>query len=635
MTQMPMFQPASDWRTPNLSELPSWADAKRVCVDVETKDPQLKKLGPGVRRDGEIVGVAFQIEDGPGAYLPIRHQGGDNLPVDRVLAYLRDQARVFKGDLCGSNLSYDLDFLAEEGIKFTPRYFRDAMVADVLCNELQESYGLDAMAQRHGLPGKDEVLLCTAAEEYRVDPKFEMWKLPARYVGRYAQHDTVIPLQILRRCERIIEEQNLWQIYNLESKVLPILVEMRRWGVRINLEQLDRVEAWSINEEKRHLDDLYRETNIRIKPGDIEQKGPVAQALENIGVKLAKTPTGQPKIDKNTLANIDHPVAKMLSRIKKVVKLRTTFVESIRKHLIGDRIHCSFNQMAMEDEKSGGLKGARFGRLSSTDPNLQQQPSRDDFSKMWRAIYVPDHEGQVWACCDYSQQEPRLTVHYAEKINAPGAALMGNRYRENPNTDNHTAMAQIIYGLGPDEEPTKAQRNNAKIVFLGLCYGMGGAKLARDLGLDTKWVPHSRTQKLIEVAGDEAQSILDQFNFNAPFVKYLSKACMTKAEQRGYITTLLGRRCRFPKLDGGGYDWTYKALNRLIQGSAADQTKQALVSCHEAGFTPQLQVHDELDRSCDNREEAEEMGNIMRHCVELAVPAKVDVEVGPSWGEVK
>jgi len=633
--QLPLFQPECDWKPPKVSDLPSWDQAKRVSIDIETYDPLLKKLGPGVRRGGYIVGVSFAIEDGPSHYVPLRHYGGDNVAdPEHALQYFRDQAKLYKGILCGAGMQYDLDFLAEEKIIFrSVKWFRDCQIAEPLLDELQESYSLDAIATRRGIPGKDESLLRQAASDWGIDPKNDMWKLPARYVGGYAVQDAILPLQLLRRQEREIDEQDLWRVYDLESRVLPVLVKMRRRGIRIDFKKLEEVERWSEEQEALCLEKVYQDTGVRIAVGDVWKPEPLAKALTAIGIEVPKTPkTNQPSIDKNLFNTINHPVATALERARKVNKLRTTFANSVREHAVNGRIHCTFNQLRKTDDNTGMDQGARYGRLSCTDPNLQQQPSRDDFAPMWRSIYVPD-EGGLWASCDYSQQEPRMLVHFAVLAKCPGASMAADKYCNDPNADNHTMMARMIYGYGDDEEPSKKHRTNAKIIFLGLCYGMGGAKLARDLGLPTKWITN-RQGKYIEVAGDEAQAILNQFNRQVPFVKKIAEMATGKAQRVGYIKTVAGRRCRFPKDEvTGKYDWCHKALNRLIQGSSADQTKEAMVMLDEAGYKVQLQVHDEVDQTVESKQHAEGIANIMRNCMELVVPSKVDVDLGPSWGK--
>lgn len=643
--QHPLFLPECEWSPPDLSTLPSWADAKRICIDVETRDPHLKELGISVRRGGYIVGVGFSIEDGPSAYLPMRHAGGDNLDLGAARRYLIENAKVFKGDLVGANLSYDLDYLWEEGIEFPQvKAYRDIQIADPLIYELHMSYSLASIAQRLGLPGKDETLLKAAAATWGVDPKSGLWQLPGRFVGAYGEQDTKLPLQILRRQERQIDELGLWDIYNLESAVLPVLVKMRRRGVRVNMEKLERIETWSLTQEAEALAEVKRLTGHIVPVGDVWKSEYLERPLRAIGVELELTSTGKASIDKDVLASVDHPVAKALAWARKVNKLRTTFAASVRKYEVNGRIHCTFNQIAREDEK-GDQKGARYGRLSATDPNLQQQPSRDEFAKQWRDIYEPD-EGKLWCSNDYSQQEPRWTTHFAAVMDLPAARTAAQAYHDDPLLDNHQFMADL----------TGLPRKHAKNIYLGLCYGEGGAKLCRDLGLPSRWAlitgrGGNRQQQyfatkeevmearrkvsdgyFFETAGQEGQDILDTFDTRAPFIRQLAKKAEQKAKERGYIITGGGRRLNFAQAPDGGYEYTHKALNRLIQGTSADQTKKALVALDAEGYNIQLQVHDEINSSVESEEEGYAQAKIMREIMPATVPFRVDTEIGSSWG---
>ncbi|MFA5510816.1 MAG: DNA polymerase [Candidatus Kapaibacterium sp.] len=648
--QFPLFTTVqSTWTPPDLNALPSWEGAKRVAIDCETRDPDLKKLGPGAGRrpNSYITGISFAIEDGPGGYLPIRHEGGDNLPVEAVLRYFRDQAKVFTGDIVGANLPYDLDFLAGDGIEFNrARFFRDIQIADPLICELHDSYSMQAIAQRWGFEGKNEAMLRAAAGDYKIDPKKDMWKLPARFVGAYAEEDTRLPLNILRRQEREIDDQDLWKVYDLESRLLPVLTKLRRRGVRIDTDRLEQIERWAYAKEAEALARVRAATGVKIAVGDVWKPEALAPALEYIGIRLNKTSTGKPSIDKELLGSIDHPVADALERARKVNKLRTTFAGSVRDHMVNGRIHCTFNQLRKQKDDEEGTAGAAYGRLSCQNPNLQQQPARDDFAPMWRAIYLPE-EGELWASNDYSQQEPRMAVHYAclarDLIGQhawQSAIAARDAYRNDPNTDNHQMMADMA-GI---------KRKDAKEIYLGLSYGMGGAKMCRKLGLPTMMAVRGPRFQLFDVnspegkrlveegarrfeaAGPEGQRLLDTFDSKVPFVKKLAKACEARAKAVGYITTLSGRRCRFPKDRDGNFDWTHKGLNRLIQGSSADQTKAAMVALDAAGFDMIIQVHDEIAFSIRDPKEGEAAAEIMRTCVPLELPSKVDVEVGPTWG---
>ncbi len=649
MIQLPLIVPESSWRPTPLVDLPSWRVAKRVCLDVETKDEHLKQLGIGVRRGAYMTGIGFGIEDGPKHYLPFAHEGGDNLDRTGVLAYIREQCKHFDGDIVGANFSYDLDFLWEAEIEFPMvRYFRDIQIADPLIYELHNSFSLDNIAKRNGFPGKDEALLREAAAAFGVDPKGGMWQLPARYVGAYAESDVDLPLKVLRKQERRIDEEDLWDIYNLESEVLPVLVKMRRRGVRVDEDRLARIEEWTLEEEAKALATVKRETGVDIGVGNVWTTGAVSPALDKIGVVMQETSQGRNSIDQELLTSIDHPVTQAIAWARKTNKLRTTFCTSVRTYMTDGRIHCTFQQIARETE-GGDQKGARYGRLSATDPNMQQQPSRDEFAKRWRSIYLPE-EGALWASCDYSQQEPRWTTHFAAVMNLPGAAAAAQAYHDNPFIDNHQFMADL----------TGIDRTFAKPIYLGLCYGKGGASLCRELGLDTRWamasgrgatraVQYFETKEdaykakydlqdegfVWEAAGAEGQEILDKFDEAAPFIRKLAKTAERRAKKRGFVTTIGGRILHFPKKSDGSYDWTHKALNRVIQGSGADQMKKALVAIDKAGHWLMLQVHDEADPSVADVAEAKKIAGIMEIIIPARVPFRVETKTGPSWGEAE
>lgn len=634
--QYSFLAPSSAWEPPSLGELPSdWRKFKRVSIDTETYDPYLKTLGPSVRRGGYIVGYSLAFEDGPSFYVPLRHQGGDNVEdPGQAERYLQDQAATFDGIVVGAHLPYDLDYLEEAKVVFPcVKQFRDVQIADPLICELHQSYSLQRICERYNIEGKDVSLLNEAAVAFKIDPKKDMWKLPARYVGPYATADALRPLEILRKQERLIEEQDLWEVFNLESKVMPLLVKMRRRGVAVNMRKLEAIEEWSIREEQQALDEIKHHSGAEITLGDVWKADQLVKALRSIGVNASKTEAGKDSIKKDFLEKIDHPVARAIGRARKVNKVRTTFAASIREHQVNGRIHCTFNQLrATEEGEDEGTKGAAYGRLSSELPNMQQQPARDpEIGPMWRGIYEPD-PGKTWGSFDFSQQEPKWLIHWAIKC---GPKLIGeaayraaveaaNMYKENVKADAYDVFSSFS-GL---------KRKEAKEVYLGRVYGMGTKKMAGKLGLATKFIIN-RQQRRLEVAGDEAQAIIDRFDKGVPYGTAMSKLCETQAKARGYIRTYSGRRCRFPVDQDGNYDWTHKALNRLIQGSSADQVKIAMVACHEAGIELQLQVHDELDLGIENREQAEAISQVMVDAVQIECPMRVDVELGPSWGEIK
>ncbi len=638
--QLPMFLPEVQWKAPTPDDLPSSWNGARVAIDVETCDPHIKDLGPGVRRGGFVCGYSFAIEDGPDFYIPLRHEGGDNVEWDG-LGYLRarlEEHRQNGGVVVGANFAYDMDYLIEEGCNFDGITVRDVQVAESLIDELQRYYNLNAIAERRGLPGKDQALLEDAARAYGVDPKSSMWRLPGRYVGQYGSQDVRLPLLINRRQERDIESQDLWRVYDMESSLTHVLVRMRRRGVLIDQDRLAQVEEWSLEVEAEALAEIKRQTGVAVAVGDVWRAAALAPVLDAVGVHYNRTAsTKQPSITKELLAAYekDHPVLGLIARARKFNKLRTTFAASIRRHMTNGRIHCTFNQTRTvkdENDVDDEGKGARYGRLSCDTPNLQQQPGRDpEITPRWRGIYRPE-PGTYWSTKDYSQQEPRWATHFAEDLayrrpqdwKLRSAIDAAEEYRNNPDTDNHQMMADLA----------SIKRKDAKEIYLGLSYGMGGAKLSRKLGLPTKWI-ETRSGKTVEVAGDEAQSLLDRFDQKAGYIKRASEIAEGAAKDRGFVTTVGGRRCRFPVDDAGNPDFTYRAFNRIIQGSSGDQTKEAVIALDREGCFIQLQVHDEVDSSDESPEQAQQWATIMREVIPCRVPHKIDVELGESWGEAR
>ena len=621
-----------------MATLASWKGAKRVCLDVETFDPNLKETGPSVRTGGHLVGVGVGIDGGPSYYLPFAHAGGDNLDGAMVLKYLQDQLDEFDGEIVGANLGYDLDWLWDVGLKMPKvKAFRDVLIAEPLIDDNRFFYSLDSVAETWIGEQKAKTKMLEAARAYgmKKDSELGAWihLLPGRHVGEYGEGDVNLPLKVLREQEKEIEAQGIQGIWDLESSLIPVLVRMRQRGVAVDQDRLMEVEIRCTKERVEAADFMMKETGVAVGPDDAMKKGVILEALRAAGHQLDATDA----VDKFFIAAraADCPVVAALGRLRKWDTLRKLSIDPVKNHLVNGRIHCSFNQLAMDKDEGKGSKGARYGRLSCEHVNMQQQPARDEeIGPLWRRIYMPD-EGKLWAANDYSQQEPRMLVHFAEIIAdlhlseypMRGARDAAEQYRNDPETDNHQMMADLA-GI-----PRKAAKN----LFLGVCYGMGQQKLCSDLGLPTKIITLQRGprkgQRMV-VAGAEAETLMNKLHSNLPFLKQMEALCKERATEQGHILTLLGRRCRFPRDDDGlNYKWTHKALNRLIQGSSADQTKTAMVQADAAGFELQLQVHDEIDLSVENREEAEALADIMRNCVPLRVPSKVDVEIGPSWGE--
>jgi len=641
--QAPLWEPELTWKPTPVSQLPAWTDAKRVCVDVECRDDHLYELGPGVRRGGYVCGVAFAIEDGPAHYLPIRHEGGGNLSAEHVWAFLRDQAAAFGGEVVFNSAPYDLDYLWENKVEFTKVLFhRDVQVAEPLLDELQKKYGLDAICARRGLVGKDESKLREHAKAWGLDPKNGLWRLHAGAVGNYAIGDVLAPLPLLRVQEKEIEEQNLRETYDLESRVTPALVRMTRRGIRVDLDELDRVDAWAKGCLREYLDRIHELTGIRI--GSISNAEEVGRALKKHGVDVpTKVHGGTGKqmfsIVKLWLQQQTDEVSKAVIVGREFAKLLGTYVGGYRKHIVKDRLHPTFKQLvgASDEDEDGGdedgdSSGARFGRCAAKHPNVQASMKRSKMiQRRWRKVLVPD-EGKRWFKADLGQQEPRLTVHFAELCKLPGATQAGNAFRDDPCFDPYQLMVELC--KTPADLDLKQLRDDLKETYLGRCYGMGGGKIAKKLKLPTIWKTNERTGFTYEAAGPEAQGKIDRFDRGVPYVKALARLCTKSAKAKGYIIALGNRRVRFELDENGGLRDEHKAISKLVQGSAAHQTKKALVDLDQAGFPLQITVHDEFGYSGESEDEARRMGEITCDAVVIRVPFRCDIEAGPSYGDL-
>ena len=617
--QTNFFSPQSEWLPPK--NFPDLSDAKEIAFDLETKDTQLKTRGPGwMTNNGHIIGVAVAV-DGWKGYYPIRHENGFNFDPGRVLKWT---AKTLSTDAIkiAHNAVYDLGWLHAEGIKVNGPIV-DTMSMATILNENKFSYALNSVGKDLLNEIKDESKLKQAAIDFGVDPKNEMYKLPAIFVGDYAEQDADLTLRLYKTMRVMIDKESLSSVYKLEMQILPIVFEMMKRGVRVDVEQAHRYKKTFKNTEKKILDSIFKDTDIAV---DIWAADSVAKVFDKLKIEYPRTEkTEKPSFTKDFLSKHEHPIAQKIVQAREFNKLQTTFLDTIFKHEKNNRIHASIHQLR------DGVSGTVSGRFSYSNPNLQQLPSRNpEIKKKIRGLFLPE-EGSVWGSFDYSQQEPRLATHYAFNLGCDGAEDVVNIYNKDANADFHDIVSKIA----------NISRTNAKTINLGLLYGMGVKKLAEELKFDK----------------DLVKDFLAKFHKQIPFIKDLSNRVSQYANSTGYVATLKGRKCRFELWEPTSfgvfkalpYDQakekygrhhalqragTYKALNRLIQGSAADQTKQAMVDLYNEGMVPLVQIHDELTLSIDGSKETKnKIIDIMTNCVKLAVPSKVDCETGKSWGD--
>lgn len=606
--------------------------AKRIAIDVETRDPDLKKLGPGVRRRGSnVVGIALSLQEGPSFYYPIAHEGGDNLDKEAVTNWCHKEFKKYRGEVVGANLLYDLDWLSSEGIAFNPEArFLDVQYAEALLNEHRMRYNLNSLAKEYLGETKREDELRQIASLYNIDPKAELWKLPAGYVGRYAIGDVELPLDILKYQEKKLTEQGLDKIWQLETDLLPVMLAMRQKGIGIDEAKLEECEAFFLKEENASHSFILHEVDIDLRD-QLWIADSCANVLRKLKIEFPLTEkTKAPSITSDWLKTIENPVVQALARARKFNKARTTFCASIKRHMTYGRIHPNFNQLKGDDG------GTVTGRMSCVHPNIMQQPIRNpEIGKMFRSIYLAD-EGYLYGRFDYKEQEPKLGMHFAilngqrKSVKAAvkqHAAELAKKYADNPDTDSYSLISKEL------------SRDVCKPVFLARLYSAGGLRLSETLGMSDEnvWLASKKTGTLYEYPGPIVTGILDNFDREAPWASDLAKAVTEQAIEKGFVRTILGRKNRFPETGNpkNPYEYTYRATNKLIQGSAADQMKKALVDLYAAGYTPHMQVHDEAGISVHDEGEAKEIKEIMEHTIELKIPALVDYTLGANWGECK
>ena len=611
-----MFEAQTEWVKPD--EFPDLRQADTIAIDLETHDPDLKTLGSGsIVGRGKVVGIAVAV-DGYSGYFPFDHEGGGNLEKSKVIQWFTDICQS-PADKVFHNAMYDVCWIRAMGIKINGNIY-DTMIAASLVNENRFRFDLGSLGWDYVGRGKNETELNQIAKEWGIDPKADMWKLPSMYVGKYAERDAELTLALWKVMQKELSDQDLGSIFELETDLFPCLVDMRFLGVKVDVSKAHELKRQLTLQEEMLLHKIKKETGQDIQ---IWAARSIAKVFDKLNLPFERTEkTNAPSFTKNFLSSHEHPLVKMIAEAREVNKAHTTFIDTIIKYEHLGRIHADINQIRSD---SGGTV---TGRFSYSNPNLQQIPARNkDLGPMIRSLFVPESNCE-WGCFDYNQQEPRLVVHYASLDQDASVFNVKNAYNEG-DADFHTIVAKMA----------DIPRLQAKTINLGLFYGMGKAKLQAELG----------------VSKEKAEELFSLYHNRVPFVKSLMKSVSNRAQHRGQIRTLLGRLCRFHLWEPNSFGmhkalpfeqavqehgpgirraYTYKALNKLIQGSAADMTKKSMLELYKEGIIPHIQIHDELDISVESDKQAKRIIEIMESAVDLEIPNKVDYESGKNWGDI-
>ncbi len=631
-----------EYRPP--TEFPSFSQCKWVSYDLETD-------GLDPMRGSKIVGVGLKTDSGIRGYWPVRHQQGMNCDKDQVFRWLRGEFKEFRGNLIGANSNlFDVFMSILEGIQFPHVKYHDVQWAEALLDELAYSYSLEALGQKYEGSGKKSSYL---TELYGEDVMEHFAEVHPAHAAHYALTDIDLPPAILNKQLAELSKQGLLDLYNLECRLTPMLNSMRRRGIRVDVEKAAEVNQILIGRRDAKLQELHKIAGFEV---NIAASADLVKMCEKLNIRYGTTKKGNPSFTNGWMKRQQHQVFKLILEARKLEKARNPFVSKfILQDNINGRVHTQFHPLRRADEEEGE-KGTVTGRFSCTDPNLQQIPRRDkELGPLLRSMFLPD-EGRDMFAADYSQIEFRLIVNAAALAkNRRGQPLRGaqealRRYKIDPKTDFHQ-MVQELTSLG---------RDPAKTINFGLAFSMGVKKLANQLGMvDEEGEP---TQ--------EAYDTLERYHDNVPFVKEVSQVAMQRAEQQGYVKTVLGRRSRFELWEAknsatGSYKTqalpyqqaleTYgdikraglhRALNRYTQGSSADITKAAMVEAWESGLLDEngplqvaLTIHDELAGSVSPTKEGQEALTELKRIMEttvtkgIVVPILVESKTGHNWAE--
>ena len=329
----------ADWICP--SEYPDLSKATEIAIDLETKDPNIKNKGAGwATFDGHIVGFAVAAL-GQQWYFPIAHDAGGNMDSAITTAWMQDILRL-PATKVFHNASYDVGWLLVNGFEIKGKIV-DTMIAAALINENRFSFSLNACAKDYLGEIKNETFLNEKAKEWGIDPKADLWRLPAGYVGFYAEQDAGLTLRLWERFKTEISKQSLHDVWDMEMELLPILIETRRRGIRVDEEKAAVLKKEFKKKESEVLYKIKKETTLYV---DIWAARSVAQVFDRMGVEYPRTEkTEEPSFTQNWLVNCDNPIAQLIREAREINKFHSTFIDSIQRYVHKGRIHSEINQL--------------------------------------------------------------------------------------------------------------------------------------------------------------------------------------------------------------------------------------------------------------------------------------------------
>ena len=601
-----------------MSTFPRIEHAKVLVIDTET-------TGLDWWRD-KLFGISIAWDD-QSAYWDVRQD-------PQVIQWLQDLIREERvGTWVGHNIKFDYHFLREAGVTLPPERIDCTMIRGALINEHEPTFSLDFLARKYAGMQKDEEIYAELAALFggRATRNVQMPNIsraPIRIVSKYAIQDAVVTLALYNWQQAEIERQDLYRVHSLERDLMPVIIDMEEQGVCVDVERAERAVRELTLRVDREQSALNSLAGFEVNPnpsGSITElfkpeRGEDGEWYLVDGTRADKTEGGKASINAECLRRMKHPAAKMILDLRKMMKTRDTFLKG---HILGHHhdgiIHCNYNQTKNDAEAGTGT-----GRLSVTNPALQQIPSRDkDIKSLVRPIFIPD-VGASWLGMDWSQFEFRVANHYG---NVP--AIL-SAYASNPDLDFHQLVSDLT---GIPRNAQYAGGPSSKAINLGLAFNMGSGRLAQECGLPYTEEEGPNGNTYLK-AGPEALAMFEKYHAANPGMRNTSQKASSLAKERGFVHSMLGRHLRFP-----GGQFVHKASGLIYQATSADCMKQKLIELHTYLNTHGcgrllLTVHDEVGISLDNdsKEHADEIARIYTTFDGVECPIKLRVPITCDWG---
>lgn len=618
--------------------LPDLSRIREFAIDTETWDPHLQDLGPGfVYGQAKVIGISVYCDNGYNEYFPLRHTEG-NINYGELKPWLIELLGDPLRMAIFANARYDLEALYSLGID-VKNFCIDIQVLEALIDEERKSYSLSSLTKIYNLPEKSREAIEKALlrggyyQEKTGKPDWsKLYKLPADLVGEYAKYDAKATYDVFQCQKPIIAEEELKEVAELESQLIPVLHDMRIAGVPVDIPRAEEENSRILRETEvmlGQIHSLFPDLNV-FSPLQL------AEVVRERGHITAKTEKGGDSVSNEFLLSVDDEFLNLIGNYRQHEKIRRDFIEGlILNGSYKGRVHPQWFQTRGSSFLSGDdTGGTRSGRIACSNPNLAQIPSRHPvLGPLVRSLFIPE-SGASWFKGDLSQQEPRIGLHYAYVLKLTGAEKARQIYLDNPNTDYHTMVMNMVNAV----RSTPIARNQAKTINLGVAYGMGKKKLA-----DALRMPMT-----------QAKGLLEDYDRGFPFIKELMQIAMEYASERGYVKTILGRRRRFdmwepPYFQRGKFPikgkeaamkaygtvrlaHLHKAMNSIIQGTAAEQMKKALVQVHAERIPLHITLYDEIGASAVNEAEARRIKEIAENAIKFEVPQVMEWKMLTSWG---